>query len=205
MSTTQRIEFFTVVLAIIAAIYVGFAVTDGRTRVLLIEVTGALVFAALALLGLWLDPWFLVLGLGGHAVWDWVHHSGRHGAAPSSEAYQHYARLLRLETDCDDVHHAMANEKVDFILLDVRSEELFEKEHVPGAISVPHWKINPKALEEYPGDSVFVVYCAGPHCNGADKAGLKLAGLNRPVKKMIGGLSGWKEEGFGTESGNPLP
>ena len=81
MSATHRIEFFAVVLAIIAAIYVGFAVADGRTRVLLIEVTGASVFAALALLGLWSDAWFLVPGLGGHAVWDWVHHSGRHGAS----------------------------------------------------------------------------------------------------------------------------
>jgi hypothetical protein len=33
---------------------------------------------------------------------------------------------------------------------------------------------------------LFVVYCNGPHCNGADKA----------AKKMIGGVEGWKAEGF---------
>ena len=34
----------------------------------------------------------------------------------------------------------------------------------------------------WPDDTLFVVYCAGPHCNGADRAALKLAGRGRPVK-----------------------
>lgn len=46
---------------------------------------------------------------------------------------------------------------------------------------------------------MFIVYCNGPHCNGADKAALKLARLGRPVKKMIGGIEGWKDEGFDLE------
>ncbi|MXY03489.1 MAG: rhodanese-like domain-containing protein, partial [Acidimicrobiales bacterium] len=45
-------------------------------------------------------------------------------------------------------------------------------------------------------ETLFVVYCAGSHCNAADKAGARLARLGRPVKKMIGGKSGWLEEGF---------
>ena len=48
-------------------------------------------------------------------------------------------------------------------------------------------------------DTLFVVYCAGPHCNGADKAALRLARLGRSVKKMIGGVEGWKDEGFELE------
>jgi len=48
---------------------------------------------------------------------------------------------------------------------------------------------------------LFVVYCAGPHCNGANKAAVKLAQLGRPVKEMIGGLTGWIDEGFGLERG----
>jgi rhodanese-related sulfurtransferase len=43
---------------------------------------------------------------------------------------------------------------------------------------------------------VFVVYCAGPHCNGANKAAVKLAALGYPVKEMIGGVTGWLDEGF---------
>jgi rhodanese-related sulfurtransferase len=49
-------------------------------------------------------------------------------------------------------------------------------------------------MGEYPKDKVFVVYCAGPHCNG--KAALRLARLGLPVKMMIGGLTGWIDEGF---------
>ncbi len=41
-----------------------------------------------------------------------------------------------------------------------------------------------------------MVYCAGPHCNGADVAALKLAELGRPVKMMLGGLTGWEDEGY---------
>ena len=51
----------------------------------------------------------------------------------------------------------------------------------------------------WPHDTLFVVYCAGPHCNGADRAALQLARLGRPVKMMIGGMTGWADEGFAFE------
>jgi rhodanese-related sulfurtransferase len=47
---------------------------------------------------------------------------------------------------------------------------------------------------------VFVVYCSGPHCNGADRAALRLARLGRPVKHMIGGIEGWKDQGLGLKA-----
>ena len=34
------------------------------------------------------------------------------------------------------------------------------------------------------------------HCNGANKAALRLARLGLPVKMMIGGITGWLDEGF---------
>ncbi|MBK3395671.1 sulfurtransferase [Methylobacterium ajmalii] len=43
--------------------------------------------------------------------------------------------------------------------------------------------------------TLFVVDCAGPHCNCADKATLHLAELGVPVKVMIGGVTGWVDEG----------
>ena len=68
--------------------------------------------------------------------------------------------------------------------------------HVPGAINVPHAKIIAGTMAKYPQDTVFVVYCAGPHCNGAHRAALRLAQLGRPVKIMLGGITGWLDEGF---------
>ncbi|MEO1616075.1 MAG: rhodanese-like domain-containing protein [Planctomycetota bacterium] len=120
----------------------------------------------------------------------------RISAATAECALEHFAARLSFETDCWDVHHAMSNERQDFVLLDVRSEEYFQKGHVPGAVNLPHWKINESTLATYPVDTLFVVYCAGPHCNGANKGAIALAKLGRPVKEMIGGAIGWTDEGF---------
>jgi rhodanese-related sulfurtransferase len=54
-------------------------------------------------------------------------------------------------------------------------------------------------------ETLFVVHCAGPHCNGADKAAARIARLDRPVKKMIGGVEGWKDAGFGFAIGEAAP
>lgn len=66
----------------------------------------------------------------------------------------------------------------------------------PGALHLPHRLINTKSLEKWPRETLFVVYCAGSHCNGADRAALKLAQLGRKVKIMIGGIKGWEDEGL---------
>ena len=57
-------------------------------------------------------------------------------------------------------------------------------------------------MAKWPKDTLFVVYCAGPHCNGANKAAVKLAQLGRPVKELIGGMTGWADEGFSYFAGD---
>ncbi len=121
-------------------------------------------------------------------------------AACSQAALDHFTSLLTFETDCWDVNHAISNGRKDFVLLDVRAEVLFDKGHLCDSENLPHHKINEETLSAYPDGSLFVVYCAGPHCNGADKAAVKLATLGRPVKKMIGGVTGWLDEGFKLEA-----
>jgi len=121
-------------------------------------------------------------------------------AATPAEAEAHFARKLSYETDCWDVHHAMTTGKATFVLLDVRSPELYAQGHVPGAVSLPHGKIIEAKMREWADGTLFVVYCAGPHCNGADKAAWKLSRLGRPVKLMIGGVTGWLDEGFELET-----
>jgi len=122
-------------------------------------------------------------------------------AANSHDALQHFSDLLSFETDCWDVHFAIANNKQDFVLLDVRSNECYLKGHIDQSTSFPYSKINEKSLQLYPLDTLFVVYCAGPHCNATEKAAIRLAKLNRPVKKMIGGVTGWIDEGFNLKEG----
>jgi rhodanese-related sulfurtransferase len=117
-------------------------------------------------------------------------------AADSARAMKHFESLLEFETDCWDVHHAITDGRQDFILLDVRGEDHYNQGHIEGAISLPYARLNASSLREYPFGTLFVVYCAGPHCNGAEKAAIRLARLGRPVKKMIGGITGWLDEGF---------
>ncbi len=117
-------------------------------------------------------------------------------AAPAAEALQHFEALLAFETDCWDVHAALAAGASDFVLVDVRGKGGFDAGHIDGALHIPHVELTEANLSQYPADTLFVVYCAGPHCNGADRAARRLATLGRPVKKMIGGVEGWRDEGF---------
>lgn len=121
-------------------------------------------------------------------------------AAPDLVA-AHYALKLALETDCADVHDAIAQGVVDFVLLEARGPAAHARGHLPGALSLPHREITAERLAAWPPETLFVVYCAGPHCNAADQAALKLARLGRRVKTMPGGITGWLAEGFSLETG----
>lgn len=117
-------------------------------------------------------------------------------AAPSNEARRHFEEMLTFETDCWDVHESLKSPNPDFILVDARGPASFAKGHVRGAVNIPHGKMTASKMTEYGNEKVFVVYCAGPHCNGANKAAVRLARLGLPVKMMIGGIAGWLDEGF---------
>jgi rhodanese-related sulfurtransferase len=117
------------------------------------------------------------------------------GFADAATAIAHFERRLTLETDCSDVHAALKT-GLDFVLVDVRGPKLFAAGHVAGAVNIPHRDMTAERMAQYPGDAAFVVYCAGPHCNGANKAAVRLARLGYRVKEMIGGITGWQDESF---------
>jgi len=126
-------------------------------------------------------------------------------SAPSAEALAHFEDGFRFETDCWDVHESLAGGTADFVLFDVRGPDLYTKGHVPGALNLPHGKIVEFRMREFPENTQFVVYCAGPHCNGAERAAVRLARLGRPVKLMLGGVTGWLDEGFTLAVGTDSP
>jgi len=66
-------------LGVIAAIYIGFAISDGRKHVIVLEIAVASVFILLALLGMWGKPVWLVIGYFAHGGWDLLHHPGKLG------------------------------------------------------------------------------------------------------------------------------
>jgi rhodanese-related sulfurtransferase len=124
-------------------------------------------------------------------------------AAPPEVAARHFEAEFSFETDCWDTRESLMSPDPGFVLLDVRSPALFQKGHVPGAINLPHGKIVASKMAQYAPGTLFVTYCAGPHCNGAARGALQLARLGYPVKIMAGGITGWLDEGFTLESGSP--
>ncbi len=111
----------------------------------------------------------------------------------SSDALRLLGRKLALETDPSDVFADLQTGAAPFVLVDVRSPEAYAKSHAVGAVNIPHPDITEATMAAYPADTLFVVYCWGPGCNGADKAAFKLSGLGRPVKIMIGGIEYWED------------
>ena len=57
-------------LALIATIYIGFSVADGRPRVIAIETATAAAFVVVAAVGVTGPAWLLAVGLAGHGLKD---------------------------------------------------------------------------------------------------------------------------------------
>jgi len=125
-------------------------------------------------------------------------------AAPAADALAHFESEFAFETDCWDTHEAMQSPEPGFVLIDARSAALYAKGHVPGAINIPHRKIIASRMAQWPMSTLFVTYCAGPHCNGAARAAVRLARLGHPVKLMAGGITGWLDEGFKLEASESI-
>ena len=57
-------------LALIASIYIGFAVADGRWKVIAVETTVTAAFVVVAAVGVTGSAWLLVAGLAAHGIKD---------------------------------------------------------------------------------------------------------------------------------------
>jgi hypothetical protein len=64
-------------LVLIAAVYIGFSVADGRGTVIAVETGVATVFVVVAAVAVTGPAWLLVAGLAGHGLKDlWQHRTG---------------------------------------------------------------------------------------------------------------------------------
>jgi hypothetical protein len=70
----DRATVYALGLIVIAAIYIGFAVSDGRPKVIAVESTVAFTFVVIGAAAVTGTPWLLVAGLAGHGLKDlWQH------------------------------------------------------------------------------------------------------------------------------------
>jgi rhodanese-related sulfurtransferase len=122
-----------------------------------------------------------------------------HRAATPADAQRHFVARLSVETDPSDVHADLERGVDRIIVVDARSNQHFAECHVPGAINLPHRSITAETTASLSRDVCVVVYCWGPACNAATKAGARLSALGFWVKEMIGGLEYWRREGYAVE------
>jgi hypothetical protein len=69
----DAVAYHSVWLAVIGAVYFGFAVADGRPSIVILETAVATGFLVIAFLGLWWAPAFVAAGLVLHGFWDLGH------------------------------------------------------------------------------------------------------------------------------------
>lgn len=114
------------------------------------------------------------------------------------EQLEFYRRKLAFEMDPSDLFEALnRNEKV--VPLDARKNQAFEREHIPGALNLPHRDMNEDTTRHLDRDITYVVYCDGIGCNASTKGALNMTELGFRVKELIGGIEWWKFDGYATE------
>jgi rhodanese-related sulfurtransferase len=124
-----------------------------------------------------------------------------HPALSPSAAAVHFRNALAHATDPSDVHSDLERNAADFVVLDARSPEAFARGHVPGAINIPHRRIDARSTADLSKERLIVTYCDGAGCNASTKAALKLAELGFGVKEMLGGIDWWRRDGYAIETG----
>jgi rhodanese-related sulfurtransferase len=114
------------------------------------------------------------------------------------EQLKHYERKLAFETDSWDLKVGLESGE-NILVIDARSPEAYQNEHIPGAINIPHRRMTKETTGHLDKDALVVTYCDGIGCNASTKAALNMTRLGFRVKELIGGLDWWKRDGHGTE------
>ncbi|MET4049292.1 MULTISPECIES: rhodanese-like domain-containing protein [unclassified Rhodococcus (in: high G+C Gram-positive bacteria)] len=119
-----------------------------------------------------------------------------------------YQQKLEYEIDSWDLYAALQSQGelgTDVVVVDGRSTVAYDREHIPGAVSIPHKTISQESLTGFDRAPLYVTYCDGIGCNASTKTAMKLVSLGFRVKEMLGGLDWWKRDGYATEGQDGRP
>lgn len=85
-------------------------------------------------------------------------------------------------------------------VVNVLSQEQFEKSHIPGSINIPLDRLEDEAPERLDREGDIVVYCASESCQASPKAAKKLESMGfQHVQDYEGGLADWQDAGLPTD------
>lgn len=119
-------------------------------------------------------------------------------------AHQHPPRFLRIvedakkrvqETTVDEVK-AKLDRGEKFLLIDVREDNEYAKDHLPGAIHLGRGIIERDIEERVPDlNAPITLYCGGGFRSALAADNLQKMGYTQVIS-MDGGIRGWREKGF---------
>lgn len=119
-------------------------------------------------------------------------------------AHQHSPRFLHIvenarqrihETNVDEVK-AKLDRGEKFLLVDVREESEYAKDHLPGATHLGKGIIERDIEERVPDPKTpIVLYCGGGYRSALAADNLQKMGYTN-VLSMDGGIRGWREKGY---------
>jgi rhodanese-related sulfurtransferase len=122
-------------------------------------------------------------------------------------AHQHPPRFLKIvddaktrvrETNVDEVKKKMDG-KQKFVLVDVREESEFAKDHLPGAIHLGKGIIERDIEARVPDlNAEIVLYCGGGFRSALAADNLQKMGYTNVIS-MDGGIRDWREKGYPLE------
>lgn len=119
-------------------------------------------------------------------------------------AHQHPPRFLRIvedakkrirETTVDQVK-AKLDRGEKFLLIDVREDNEYAKDHLPSAIHLGKGIIERDVEERVPNlDTPMILYCGGGFRSALAADNLQKMGYTQVIS-MDGGIREWREKGF---------
>ncbi|MEI7524642.1 MAG: rhodanese-like domain-containing protein [Mariniphaga sp.] len=109
-----------------------------------------------------------------------------------------YKAKLEFEIDSWDLFDSI-NQGLNIKVIDARSGEAYQLEHIPGSINLPHRTMSVETTQILEKETLYVTYCDGIGCNASTKGAYNLTKLGFKVKELMGGLDWWKRDGYQTE------
>jgi len=119
-------------------------------------------------------------------------------------AQQHPPRFLKIvddarsrikETTVDEVK-ARLDRGEKFLLVDVREDSEWDKDHLPGSVHMSKGVIERDVKQKVPDvNTEMVLYCGGGYRSALAADNLQKMGYTRAIS-MDGGIRGWREKGY---------
>jgi rhodanese-related sulfurtransferase len=118
-----------------------------------------------------------------------------HPHSPRFLAIVNDARSRVRETNIDEVKHKI-DRREKFVLVDVREESEFAKDHLPGAVHIGKGVIERDIEIRFPDPNTpMVLYCGGGFRSALAADNLQKMGYT-DVISMDGGIRGWREKNY---------